>query len=266
MGRPEKPLPRISNRALTALAAWLRDQRAAAGLTYTELAERTETAKYRFEASTFKRAASGQRIPRLVVVEAYAEACGASVKEAHRLWRSARHHVHRPPSSYPKPLLISSAVELRAALSALYCRAGSPPLLEVERRTGGSIPHSTLQRMLRGTGMLRREQMTPFLTFCEVPEKEHLDWLEALDRAWKSEFGLFTGPEARWLVREQQRNRLERMRAQARQRQLEEQRWRMARRRRPVSGERMFSMSEAIRRLKGPTGGRLTAPQPQPAN
>ncbi len=73
-------------KTLQALATWLRAGREAAGLTYAELAARTE-----YSPDTLSRAVSGRSVPRnLKVVLAYAEACGLSGKEAEGLWKKAR--------------------------------------------------------------------------------------------------------------------------------------------------------------------------------
>ena len=74
MGRPEKPVV-TANKALGELAEWLREQRRKAKLTHADLAEATV-----YSAATLQRATTGERIPRLPIVEAYARACGAVVE------------------------------------------------------------------------------------------------------------------------------------------------------------------------------------------
>jgi transcriptional regulator with XRE-family HTH domain len=182
MGRPEKPIVTL-NLGLLALAGWLREIRTNAQLTYVELAAMTGNA---YSATTLQRAASGERVPRLPVVEAYAVACGQSLEQARRRWRHARAVEHSAAlGSAPRPRLVENAEELRAALRQMYHRAGAMPLREMERRAGlGRLPRSTMRRMLDGTTMLSKDQMLAFLTVCDVPEREHQDWLDALSRVW----------------------------------------------------------------------------------
>lgn len=185
MGRPEKPITTL-NLGLLALAGWLREIRTNAQLTYVELAARTGHA---YSATTLQRAASGKRVPRLPVVEAYAVACGGSLEQARRRWRHARAVEHSAALAFgsaPRPRLVENAAELRAALREMYHRTGAMPLRDMERRAGlGRLPRSTMRRMLDGTTMLSKDQMLAFLTVCDVPEREHQDWLDALSRVWE---------------------------------------------------------------------------------
>lgn len=207
MGRPEKDLPLTRNRGLLELASWLRALRATVGLKYTDLAVKTEETGRRFAATTLQRAADGNRIPTLRVVEAYAQACGATAAEARKYWRAARAFHRPPPRTYPKPRLVNDSVELRTALYAVYVKAGALPLREMDRRAQhGRLPRNTLSRMLNGGTMLKRDQLKAFLEVCEVPEREHPDWLEAWDRAWAGYFGLFRGQFARQLLRDAQQD------------------------------------------------------------
>ncbi|MCX5443893.1 helix-turn-helix transcriptional regulator [Streptomyces sp. NBC_00063] len=184
MGRPEKPI-RTLNPYLMTLATYLRETREEAGLTYAELAART---RHIWSATTLQRAAGGERIPRLQVVEAYVLACGPrSAERARRLWRHARSWEHGANfTNAPRPLLVASAADLRAALRATYYKAGAMPLREMERRAGlGRLPRTTVRRMLDGATMLDQEQLRSFLTVCDVPERDHQDWLDAWTRVWK---------------------------------------------------------------------------------
>ncbi|MEV5950430.1 helix-turn-helix transcriptional regulator [Streptomyces sp. NPDC051993] len=184
MGRPEKPILTL-NSGLYALAHWLRQQRSGAHLTYAALAENTI-----YTQTTLQRATSGERIPKLPVVEAYARGCGADVREARRMWRNARWIEHRTlhprsPAS-PLPELVTEPAELLAALRELYYKSGAMPLDEIERRAGlGRLPHTTVHRMLHGTAVLQRDQLRAFLEVCEVPGKEHEAWMKAWLRVWR---------------------------------------------------------------------------------
>ncbi|MER5881193.1 hypothetical protein ABT119_35405 [Streptomyces sp. NPDC001910] len=82
------------------------------------------------------------------------------------------------------PTLINTQAELRLALQAAYARAGYMPLREMERRARhGRLPTSTVSRMLRGVTMFSSSQLQTFLEVCNVPHKEHGDWMEAWHRA-----------------------------------------------------------------------------------
>ncbi|MGW2545520.1 helix-turn-helix domain-containing protein, partial [Kitasatospora sp. NPDC001574] len=70
------------------LAQWLRALRAESGLTYRQMAGRITRSGC--SSATLSRADSGSALPRLGVVEAYAAACGASVREARQRWERAR--------------------------------------------------------------------------------------------------------------------------------------------------------------------------------
>ncbi|GAB2935059.1 MULTISPECIES: helix-turn-helix domain-containing protein [unclassified Streptomyces] len=194
MGRPEKPLPVDgANPGHLMLAAHLRRWRKQAGLTYTQLAQRcTELHAADYSASTLRRAASGDAIPRLPVVEAYAEACGASASVARKYWRDARALDHPNPhqggKTVPKAHLVGNSADLLAGLRHVYYRAGSMPLAEMESRAGfNRLPHSTLHRMLHGATMLTIDQLRAFLEVCEVPGPEEEAWVEAWRRVWQRE-------------------------------------------------------------------------------
>ncbi|GGZ13102.1 hypothetical protein GCM10010387_01350 [Streptomyces inusitatus] len=194
MGRPEKPLPvGGANPGHLMLAAHLRRWRTEAGLTYAQLAQRcTELHAVDCSASTLRRAASGDAIPRLPVVEAYAKACGASPSVARKYWRDARVLDHPNPhqggKTVPKAHLVGNSADLLAGLRHLYYRAGSMPLAEMESRAGlNRLPHSTLHRMLHGATMLTIDQLRAFLEVCEVPWEEEAAWVEAWRRVWHRE-------------------------------------------------------------------------------
>ncbi|MCP9213383.1 helix-turn-helix domain-containing protein [Streptomyces sp. NEAU-Y11] len=184
MGRPETSIA-TPDLALRKLAEWLRKQRKDARITYAEMAERTV-----FSVATLSRATTGERIPKLPVAEAYARACGASAKEARRLWRAARYSEYRQthPRSNAVPLhLVREPADMVTALQHLYYRAGAMPIDEMERRAGdhGELPHTTLLRMVHGKTMLSRRQLAAFLKVCEVPPTEHAQWTRAWMRAWR---------------------------------------------------------------------------------
>ncbi|GAA1141679.1 helix-turn-helix domain-containing protein [Streptomyces javensis] len=190
MGRREKPVT-TSRRALRELAEWLREQRERVGLSYRELAVRAAVC----HATTLQRAASGDYVPPLPTVLAYARACDASPKEARRLWAAARCEEKRAERGgrslpAPRPQYIRDLVELSAALVDLYEKAGSPPLRTMEHRAGeyGLLPHSTAGRIVhKQTVPKTLRQFDAYLRACEVPENEWPAWQAAWNRAWRQE-------------------------------------------------------------------------------
>ncbi|WP_159053874.1 helix-turn-helix domain-containing protein [Streptomyces sp. AS58] len=185
MGRPEKPIT-TPNRSLGRLAIWLRRHRSQAGLSYRQLAEHTV-----FSSVTLSRATTGEKIPRLPVVEAFTRACGGNVAHARLLWRQARWEEHRTSEVVrtlpPKLSAVTNPEDMIAALQHLYYESGAMPIEEIERRAGtpGLLPHTTLHRMVLGETMLQLEQLVAFLNVCDVPERERGAWLKAWTRAWR---------------------------------------------------------------------------------
>ncbi|MEU1332017.1 helix-turn-helix transcriptional regulator [Streptomyces sp. NPDC005865] len=182
MARPEQSIS-TANPRLEYLAEWLRGRRRAAGLTHREMAEKSGHA---FSATTFSRATSGDRIPRLPVVEAYARACGAPAGQARRLWRAARWAEHRrrnPGAREPKPDRVYDRDQLGEALRQLYYKAGAMSAGEMERRAGGhgELPHSTVLRMLAGRTVFDLAQFLAFLRVCDVTDG--VEW-ERWRSAW----------------------------------------------------------------------------------
>ncbi|MFF5282347.1 helix-turn-helix domain-containing protein [Streptomyces sp. NPDC013171] len=186
MGRPENPIAQCS-KSLRNLATWLRLGREAAGLTYGQLAARTD-----FSADTLARAASGHSVPqRLNVVTAYAQACGLSTKEAERLWKLARRdeaHAqgvlkgHRGGGHIS---VVKDFADLRSAIVDLYQDDGGPPLRSLDQRIGGvgRLPHSTVGRVLAGRSTPRRDFVLAFAEACGVRKTDLAEWAKAWDRA-----------------------------------------------------------------------------------
>ncbi|MCX4792624.1 helix-turn-helix domain-containing protein [Streptomyces sp. NBC_01221] len=187
MGRPEKEIA-TTNAALRHLAEWLRDQRARAGLSYRELANRAG-----LHATTLQRVASGSSVPQLMPVLAYARGCDAQPEEARRLWqRARREHVRtqhgRQPA--PAPAFVRDFADLSAALRGLYERACAPSLRIMERRAGGfgALPRSSAHRIVnKQTVPHSLQQFQAFLRACEVPVEQWKEWEDAWTRAWRFE-------------------------------------------------------------------------------
>ncbi|MFI1726410.1 helix-turn-helix domain-containing protein [Streptomyces sp. NPDC020489] len=186
MGRRENPIAQCS-KSLQALAAWLRAGRTEAGLTYDQLATRTE-----FSADTLARAASGRSVPQnLAVVTAYARACNRSAKEAERLWKQARRDEARTQgviSGHRGGVHISVVkdfADLHSAIVDLYRDDGSPPLRSLDARLGnvGRLPHSTVARVLKGSSTPSRTFVSAFAEACNVRKADLAEWTKAWDRA-----------------------------------------------------------------------------------
>ncbi|MFD7828644.1 helix-turn-helix transcriptional regulator [Kitasatospora sp. NPDC059803] len=182
MGRPERPVTTRTKES-AALALYLRVLRQSSGHTYAELGKITG-----IHPTRLSRAASGDSVPTLDVVEAYAAGCGAMRKElteARRLWRAARRAGAKSPAERPAHItMINTPWDLWQAMVHLHLKVGRPSLRELERRAGGlgRLPRSTLSLVLRGGARPSRELLEDFVQACEVPSSEIKHWLEAWDR------------------------------------------------------------------------------------
>ncbi|WP_327709465.1 helix-turn-helix domain-containing protein [Streptomyces sp. NBC_00464] len=186
MGRREKPISQCS-KSLGALATWLRAGRDEAGLTYHQLAARTD-----FSADTLARAASGCGVPQnLNVVTSYARACGRSTKEAERLWKHARRDEvraqgvltgHRGGAHIS---VVKGFADLHSAIVDLYQDDGSPPLRSLDPRLGsvGRLPRSTAGRVLKGRSTPSRDFVLAFAEACGIRRADLAEWGKAWDRA-----------------------------------------------------------------------------------
>ncbi|MFJ4839311.1 helix-turn-helix domain-containing protein [Streptomyces sp. NPDC088746] len=186
MARRENPVPPCS-RSLLALVTWLRNGRSAAALTYEQLSARTE-----YSADTLARAASGRSVPQnMVVVLAYAAACGLSTKDAERLWKHARRDEARTQGVFSGHRsgvhisVVKDFADLHAAIVDLHHDDGRPPLRSLDARLGGvgRLPHSTVGRVLKGSSTPSRTFVAAFAEACNVRRSELPEWTKAWDRA-----------------------------------------------------------------------------------
>ncbi|MFC8360824.1 helix-turn-helix domain-containing protein [Streptomyces griseorubiginosus] len=186
MGRPERAVPGPGT-ARAALAEFLRKGRSRKGLTYAELAQRASA----YSAATLRRAASGRSVPGRQVARAYAIACGLDADETDRLWLEARRaeRSEQPGTqhrSVPKPRMMRDLADLGAGLADVHERGGAPSRREMERRARAArtpLSSSAAQRILtRQQIPSSREQLVAFLHACDVPEKDHAEWLQAWAR------------------------------------------------------------------------------------
>ncbi|OKJ48631.1 hypothetical protein AMK27_38340 [Streptomyces sp. CB02009] len=158
MGRPEVEVDfTVPQRG--ELAFKLRSLRSTAGLTYTQLVEKTDRV---FSASHYKRAASGKEVPSWNVVLAYAKGCvplltWGMVDDLFELHRAAEAAVNkadrdsRRSTIVPKPHLVQNTAGLGRAMRDAWARAGRPAMRTIARRSGVYVPHSTAHAIVSGT-------------------------------------------------------------------------------------------------------------------
>jgi len=97
--RPESPLRRDGS-SVRELAHWLRDLRNRAGLTYDQLATKTN-----FSRATLQEALSGKRLPTWQVTRAIVRACGADEELWHSYWAQIKRAIDPDaPSGQTKPI------------------------------------------------------------------------------------------------------------------------------------------------------------------
>ncbi|WP_030062463.1 helix-turn-helix domain-containing protein [Streptomyces novaecaesareae] len=188
MGRREKPIE-ATEPALGRLAAWLREQREQTGLTYRQLADRTN-----YHATTLQRAASGRSVPSWKVVEAVTRECGGDLKTARRKWSQANYWAHVPRPSGTRrlraprrvdPEQVDSFADLRRAMHEMRRKADWPSLKELDRRArarGRRLPSSTLALVLKGEAPLHKPVFLTYMEACDVREVRRTLWAAAWDR------------------------------------------------------------------------------------
>ncbi|GGS45302.1 helix-turn-helix domain-containing protein [Streptomyces violaceus] len=193
MGRSEKPIA-ATGKARHALALWLRAQRESAGLTYERLAARTI-----FSPDTLRRAASGQQIPKLTVLKAFTEACGADPQVAEGLWRAARRERGGRYVEFHVAYTTDFS-DLHDAMVSLYRQAGSPSYSELDRQAGGNgrLPKSTLSRFFSKKATPGRDFTLAFAEACGIRGEKLRLW----DTAWQRAAGKYD-----WEKREKARQR-----------------------------------------------------------
>jgi transcriptional regulator with XRE-family HTH domain len=187
MGRPEKPVDHTVP-ALGALAEHLRAMRRDAGLTYRQLAERTN-----YSSAQLKRAASGVSLPAYKLMLSYARGCSLDrtgewarmqatslYEEANRAVR--RKHIEARASTVrPKPEYARDPADLSGAMRDAWARAGRLPSRQMEARSAGQLPHSTAHAICKGRCIPRDlRQFVAFLHACEIRGTALGPWF----RAW----------------------------------------------------------------------------------
>lgn len=172
---------------MEAFASELRQLRQEAGLTYAALAEQAGLAL-----STVAAAARGNSLPTWEVVAAYVTACRGDVEWWRQRWVRACRETGRPvPAAVaaagparddpPSPAGIADAAGLVAGMAALRAWAGQPSLAELNRRSGGRLPRSTVSDVLRRASLPRQELLLDFVRACGLDNDQVGEW----DREWR---------------------------------------------------------------------------------
>ncbi|MGW3980138.1 helix-turn-helix domain-containing protein [Streptomyces mirabilis] len=198
MGRPEKPIPPQVPSATRELLLYLREVRAASGLTLRELAARGPAT-----AATLSRITSASRAPSWQAVSVFADAVQmdtagrAKLKE---LWERARAETTPPTSTAAREdaapsvseSMWSSTHTLRAhhkdydrsrTLADLYMTAGSPSLRQLAEKSGH--PRSTVHRAIRGQSLAGAADIAQVL-LSYLPRERRRSWAAEVDWLFRS--------------------------------------------------------------------------------
>ncbi|MEV0530726.1 helix-turn-helix transcriptional regulator [Kitasatospora sp. NPDC050463] len=187
MGRPQRKLDRGAWHHRAQLALWLREHKQRSGLTYREMAQQAP-----FSATVFSRAASGQIVPTLEIVEAFATVCRVDPTPGRELWKRARHERARAAGrgvNSPQPMrpeYIRDHATLRLALIELHQATGELSLRELERRaqsSGDNLSRGTIHGVLKGRRVPTRRFVGSFVRACGIHEGAAGVWLAGWDRA-----------------------------------------------------------------------------------
>ncbi len=174
MGRRAKPVAAGTGPHMRALAAALREMKEHSGLTYANLAKRTEELKVRHGAATLSRAAAGTHLPRLKTVKAFALAAAdrdsrqaqlRAVERVEALWTATAVERAAPLTTRPVRRQRSTA-GLARRLVQLRAQAGQPTLTQLQELSaaaGHRVPRSTLHLILGGRVLPTRDQLAALL-------------------------------------------------------------------------------------------------------
>ncbi|MGW2642787.1 helix-turn-helix domain-containing protein [Streptomyces sp. NPDC001348] len=193
MGHSSTPVPQSAQ--YHDLAEWLRSLRRRSGLTYrrmSQLIEEESITEPGCSAVTLFRADRGTCLPRRQVVEAYAQVCGATRREARLRWKRAAQQADpggggggRRPSSLGRRLeFIYHPAHLLEAMHRVRLAAGQPSLRELQRRARdmgtAPLPRSTVADVLAGVRMPSEDLLIAYVRACG--EQGHL--LNLWRHAW----------------------------------------------------------------------------------
>ncbi|MGW3077845.1 hypothetical protein [Kitasatospora sp. NPDC001132] len=151
-----------------------------------------------------RRVMTAKSLPDFPVLHAIAAACHATqldMRGLHLSWLQARSDRrpdwYRPDNWYArpatrgylprrnliKPELISDFAELRRSIKWLLFESGSPSPRELEKRAGyNALPHSTLERTLKGERLPDKAEVIVLVETLGIPSADAVAWGEAWDR------------------------------------------------------------------------------------
>lgn len=177
-GRPQKPLP---DTPAGAVSAELRRQREQAGLTYRDLADLTG-----YGLATVTAACSGRRLPSWKVTRACVAACGGDEVVMRGLYEQACAAEGRPVpepaqavTDPPDPARAVTPEQFIACMARLRAWAGNPSLAELNQRSGGHLPPSTISGVLRRKNLPRLDLVLRYATACGLPDPAVMKWKAA---------------------------------------------------------------------------------------
>jgi len=179
--RPQNPLP---DTAVGAVSAELRRQREEAGLRYRDLADLAG-----YSLATVTAACGGRQLPSWKVVRACLAACGGDEELTRSLYERACIEEGRPvPESAsavtepPDPAGAATGEQLVECMAGLRAWAGNPPLADLNQRSGGHLPPSTISGVLRRGKLPRRDLVVRYARACGLPDSEVRKW----EAAWEN--------------------------------------------------------------------------------
>ena len=170
MGRP-RVLVASHDAALASLMRWVQARLDETGTTYQQVAVDVS-----YSRSWVSRTLCGRRLPPWQLIEAIAKRCGASPREARKLWEAAeaaqlRRQVRRIGTSPPSD--IASWLDMYDALGNLITsKVGSHREL-VRKDRSGQLTRSTIGAILRHERSLSHDVLVRVLTICELSDMEH---------------------------------------------------------------------------------------------
>ena len=179
MGRP-RVLVASNDATLGSLIRWVHARLDEADTTYEQVA-----GDISYSRSWVSRALCGRRLPPWQLIETIAGRCGASPREARKLWEAAeaaqlRRQVRRIGTSPPSD--IASWLDMYDALGDLITsKVGSHREL-VRKDERGQLTRSTIGAILRHERSLSRDVLIRVLTVCELSDKEREAWMDAWER------------------------------------------------------------------------------------
>ncbi|WP_235459828.1 helix-turn-helix domain-containing protein [Streptomyces olivochromogenes] len=202
MGRSKAQVPQSAQ--YYELAEWLRSLRRRSGLTYRRMSQLIQEGRISepgCSAVTLLRADRGTFLPRRQVVEAYAQVCGATRREARVQWERAAQQAEPSAAGACQAPTVSPSgrrlefvyhpAHLLEAMHRVRRAAGQPSLRELQKRARdlgtGPLPRSTLADVLAGLRMPSEDLLIAYVRACG--EQGHLLtlWRHAWARAQDSD-------------------------------------------------------------------------------